>query len=105
MVKNCHWGDLTKTNFEADDAGFETAVLLNRDGFLTEGPGLNAFAVIDRRVVSPRRGALEGITRLSIMEHCQELGIPHTIRPISRGELEEAHEIFFSTTAGGIMPV
>ena len=105
MVKNCHWGDLTKTNFEADDAGFETAVLLNRDRFLTEGPGLNAFAVIDRRVVSPRRGALEGITRLSIMELCQELGIPHTIRPISRGELEEAHEIFFSTTAGGIMPV
>jgi len=104
-VKNFHWGDMTKANFEAHDAGFDTAVLLDRDGFLTEGPGFNAFAVIHGTVVSPSRGALEGITRLSVKELCGELGIPHEIRPISRTELEEADEVFFSTTAGGIMPV
>jgi branched-chain amino acid aminotransferase len=104
-VKNFHWGDLTKANFEAHDAGFETAVLLDRDGFLTEGPGFNTFAVIEGTVVSPPRGALEGITRLSVNELCEELGIPHAIRPISRADLEDADEIFFSTTAGGVMPV
>ncbi len=103
-VKNFHWGDLTAALFEAHDAGFDTAVLLDHEGFLTEGPGYNAFAVIDGTVVSPPRGALEGITRLSVKELCEELGIPHAIRPISRAELEDADEIFFSTTAGGVMP-
>ena len=103
-VKNFHWGDLTAALFEAHDAGFDTAVLLDHEGFLTEGPGYNAFAIIDGTVVSPPRGALEGITRLSVNELCDELGIPHAIRPISRAELEDADEIFFSTTAGGVMP-
>jgi branched-chain amino acid aminotransferase len=104
-VKNFHWGDLTAALFEAHDAGFDTAVLLDREGFLTEGPGYNVFAVMEGTVVSPPRGALEGITRLSVKELCEELDIPHAIRPISRAEFEEADEIFFSTTAGGIMPV
>jgi branched-chain amino acid aminotransferase len=104
-VKNFHWGDLTAALFEAHDAGVDTAVLLDRDGFLTEGRGYNCFAVIDGEVVSPPRGALEGITRLSVKELCEELGIPHAVRPIARADLEEADEIFFSTTAGGIMPV
>jgi branched-chain amino acid aminotransferase len=52
-VKTFHWGDLTKASFEAFDAGFETAVLLDRDGYLTEGPGYNVFVVIDGVVVSP----------------------------------------------------
>ncbi|HEX2528232.1 MAG TPA: aminotransferase class IV [Geminicoccus sp.] len=103
-VKNFHWGDLTQALFEAHDAGFETAVLLDQEGNLTEGPGYNVFAVIDGTVVSPPKGALEGITRLSVKELCEDLGIPHAIRPISRAELEEADEIFFSTTAGGVMP-
>jgi branched-chain amino acid aminotransferase len=104
-VKNFHWGDLTKANFEAFDSGFETAVLLDRDGFLTEGPGFNVFAVMNGEVLSPPRGALEGITRRSVMELCAELGIAHTVRPISRQELEDSDEVFFSTTAGGVMPV
>lgn len=104
-VKNFHWGDLTAALFEAVDAGFDTAVLLDQQGFLTEGPGYNAFAVIDGTVVSPPEGALEGITRLSVFELCQSLGIPCEVRPIPRAELEEADEVFFSTTAGGIMPV
>jgi branched-chain amino acid aminotransferase len=104
-VKNFHWGDLTGALFEAHDAGFDTAVLLDQDGNVTEGPGYNVFAVLDGTVVTPPEGALEGITRLSVFELCDGLDIPHAIRPISRHELEEADEIFFSTTAGGIMPV
>ncbi|WP_159715962.1 aminotransferase class IV [Geminicoccus flavidas] len=104
-VKNFHWGDLTRALFEAHDAGFETALLLDQEGNLTEGPGYNAFAIINGTVVSPPRGALEGITRLSVKELCEELGIPFETRPIPRAELEEADEILLSTTAGGVMPV
>ena len=73
--------------------------------FVTEGPGFNVFTVIDGIVASPPRGALEGITRLSVFELCEALGIPTQTRTISRAEIEGADEIFFSTTAGGIMPV
>jgi branched-chain amino acid aminotransferase len=104
-VKNFHWGDLTKASFEAHDAGFEAAVLLDAEGMVTEGPGFNVFAVIDDAVVTPDRGALEGITRLSVFELCAELGIAHAARPISGEEFANADEVFFSTTAGGIMPV
>jgi len=40
-VKNYHWGDMTKGLFEALDAGYDTAVLLDDNGFVTEGPGFN----------------------------------------------------------------
>src|SRR3546814_4733440 len=75
-IKNYHWGDLTRALFEAKDAGADNAVLLDFDGYVTEGPGFNVFAVIDGAVVSPDRGALEGITRQSVLELCAEMGIP-----------------------------
>src|SRR6266404_842354 len=103
-VKNFHWGDLTRGLFEAADQGADNCVLLDRDGFVTEGPGFNVFAVTGGAVVSPDRGALEGITRLSVIELCDELGIPCAVRPLPAAELRDADEIFLATTAGGIMP-
>ncbi len=103
-VKNFHWGDLTRGLFEALDQGVDTCILLDREGFVTEGPGFNVFAVSDRSVVTPDRGALEGITRLSVIELCDELDIDCAIRPLPAAELRDADEIFLATTAGGIMP-
>ena len=103
-VKNFHWGDLTRGLFEALDAGADNCVLLDREGFVTEGPGFNVFAVTDGSVATPDRGALEGITRLSVNELCDELRIPFAIRPLKADELRDADEIFLATTAGGIMP-
>ncbi len=103
-VKNFHWGDLTRGLFEAADRGADNCVLLDRDGFVTEGPGFNVFAVTDGAVVTSNHGALEGITRLSVQELCGDLGMPFEIRPLPAAELREADEIFLATTAGGIMP-
>ena len=103
-VKNFHWGDLTRGLFEAYDQGADNCVLLDRDGFVTEGPGYNVFAVTDGAVATPDRGSLEGITRLSVMELCKDLGLGFAIRPLPAAELREADEIFLATTAGGIMP-
>jgi branched-chain amino acid aminotransferase len=103
-VKNFHWGDLTRANFEAREQGAETPILLDRHGNVTEGPGFNVFGVIDGKVVTPRSGALEGITRRTVLELCDELKIPSEARDISRAEFEAVDEVFFSTTAGGIMP-
>lgn len=103
-VKNFHWGDLTRGLFEAFDAGCDTAVLLDADGFVTEAPGFNVFAVIGGTVVTPDRGVLEGITRLSIIELCAELGLSCEVRPLAAEELRQADEIFLATTAGGVFP-
>jgi branched-chain amino acid aminotransferase len=103
-VKNFHWGDLTQGLFEAYDRKADTCVLLDRDGFVTEGPGFNVFAVSDGAVATPDRGALEGITRMSVLEICAELGIRCNVKPVRAAELRDADEIFLATTAGGIMP-
>ena len=104
-VKNFHWGDLTQSLFEAQDAGADYAVLLDAEGNVTEGAGFNVMCVRDGKVVSPARGALEGITRASVFELCDEMGIPHEVRDIPAAEFRAADEIFTCTTAGGIMPV
>lgn len=104
-IKNYHWGDMTRGLFEAQDAGADNAVLLDPDGYVTEGPGFNVFAVIGGTVVSPDRGALEGITRMSVLELCDELGIPARLGRITADELRDADEVFCATTAGGVMPV
>jgi branched-chain amino acid aminotransferase len=103
-VKNFHWGDLTRGLFEAHDQGADNCVLLDRDGFVTEGPGFNVFSVTDGAVATSDHGSLEGITRLSVQELCAELGVPFEIRRLPVAELREADEVFLATTAGGIMP-
>jgi len=103
-IKNFHWGDLTQALFEAQDRGADNAVLLDAGGHLTEGPGFNVFVVKDGQVLSPDRGALDGVTRKSVFELCAEMAIPFVVRPIAGAEVLEADEIFLTTTAGGIMP-
>jgi branched-chain amino acid aminotransferase len=104
-IKNYHWGDLTRALFEAADAGLDNAVLLDAEGHVTEGPGFNIFAVIDGVVVTPDRGALEGITRKSVLELCAELDVPTRIGRLTAEDLRNADEAFCTTTAGGVMPV
>lgn len=103
-IKNYHWGDMVRALFEAEDAGADNAVLLDADGIVTEGPGFNVFMVRDGEVRSPDRGALEGITRQTVFDLCDEMGVPWRIGPITADELREADEVFTATTAGGVMP-
>ncbi|MGZ5909859.1 MAG: aminotransferase class IV, partial [Reyranella sp.] len=80
-------------------------ILCDAEGYVTEGPGFNIFIVKDGRVLTPDRGSLQGITRLTVLEICAELGLEAAVAPIPRGLLEDADEVFAATTAGGVMPV
>ena len=104
-VKNYQWSDLTSGLMEAHDHGYDTAILCDAEGYVTEGPGFNLFVVKDGRVLTPDRGSLHGITRLTVLEMCAELGLPAAIAAIPRSLLEDADEVFAATTAGGVMPV
>ena len=104
-VKNYHWGDFTNALFEVEDQDADYAVLIGADGFVAECPGSNVFAVLDGVVTSPGHGALEGITRKTVHELCDLLGLENTQRNITRDELAAADEVFMASTAGGVMPI
>ena len=104
-IKNYNRGDMTRAMFEAEDAGVDSAIMLDHEGFVTEGPGFNIFAARDGELVTPDRGALEGITRKATLELCADIGIPAREGRLRAEDLHEADEVFAVTTAGGIMPV
>lgn len=103
-LKNYMWRDFTRGMFEAHDKGFDTAILLDQDGYLTEGAGFNVLIVKDNQVITPDRGALRGVTRESVLDLCPELGLEPKIAPITFDDLMDADEVLTTTTAGGVMP-
>jgi branched-chain amino acid aminotransferase len=90
---------------EALKKGGEACVLTDAEGNLTESAGSNVFLVKDGVVVTPSDGCLEGITRQTTFDLCEEFGIPCEVRKVGADELRNADEAFFTTTAGGIMPM
>ncbi len=104
-IKNFQWGDLTGGAWEALDGGAEAGILLDADGNVTEGAGYNVFAILDGVLRTPAEGALLGVTRRTVLELAAEMGLPTHIGRLSGDELRSAQEIFFTTTAGGVMPV
>jgi branched-chain amino acid aminotransferase len=104
-AKNYHWLDLTMGLYEAYERGGETAILVDREGNVVEGPGFNVFVVRDGVILTPDSGVLEGITRRTVMELASDLGTPLERRSVPAGEMRRAREVFFTSTAGGIMPV
>ena len=104
-VKNYHWGDFTQGIFEAKDKDYETVILLDYDGNVTEGPGFNVFAVKDKVLITPDRGVLAGVSRKTVLEMAEHLGINTSIRSLSVEELLEADEVFLSSSGGGVIPI
>lgn len=104
-VKNYHWLDMVMGLFEAYDRGGETAVVVDMQGNLSEGPGFNIFAVKDRTITTPARGVLEGITRKTVIELATTYGCDVMQRSLSVDEARTADEVFISSTAGGIIPI
>lgn len=104
-VKNYHWLDLVKGLYAAYDQGAETAILVDTNGNVAEGPGFNIFAVKDGTIATPDHGVLMGITRQTIFDMTDSLGIRCEARDISPDELRSADEVFVTSTAGGVMPV
>jgi len=105
-IKNYHWLDMTMALFEAYDKGEDTAVLVDADGNLVEGPGFNVFVRHGDTVITPERGVLQGVTRATVLEllHAEpKLKVEPGLLPASLAMA--ADEAFITSTAGGVMPV
>ena len=104
-AKNFHWGDFNRGLYEAHERGGDTVALSDLDGNVSEGPGFNVFRVQGGRVTTPVGTVLEGITRLTVQELCEELEIGFEYGTVPADTLREADEAFLSSTAGGVIPV
>jgi branched-chain amino acid aminotransferase len=104
-IKNYQWGDLTAASFEAKERGARSAILMDADNCVAEGPGFNVVLVKDGELVSPSRNALPGITRLTVFEIAESMGVRATLRDVTSRELYEADELMAVTTAGGVTPI
>ena len=104
-IKNYHWMDLVTGMLDAYEKGNDTAVLVDENNNITEGPGFNLFCVNGSGIFTPDHGVLEGITRQSVFDLAKELNLPITKKSISVEELYNAEELFATSTAGGIMPI
>jgi len=104
-IKNYHWLDMVMALFEAYDHHADTAVLVDAEGNLVEGPGFNVFARHADTVITPARGVLEGVTRATILELLarQEFQVKLEFLPVATAKT--ADEVFITSTAGGVMPV
>ena len=94
-------------NTEALDDGYDEAMLLDANGFVSEGSGENVFVVKDGVVYTPdlSAGALNGITRNTVLHICQDLGLEVVQKRITRDEIYICDEAFFSGTAAEITPI
>jgi len=82
-------------------------MLLDASGFVSEGAGENLFVVKDGVVYTPdlSAGALNGITRNTVLHICKDLGLEVVQKRITRDEVYISDEAFFSGTAAEITPI
>ncbi|HZD71334.1 MAG TPA: branched-chain amino acid transaminase [Actinomycetes bacterium] len=92
---------------EALQAGYDEGILLNTNGFVTDGSGENLFAVSEGTLMTPplAAGCLAGITRASIMRIAADAGIPVRETNLVRTDLYLADEAFFTGTAAEVVPI
>jgi branched-chain amino acid aminotransferase len=92
---------------EVVSAGYDEAILLNSSGSVSDGSGENVFIVKNGEVITPptSAGALEGITRDSVINIARDLNIPVVERELVRTDLYLADEVFFTGSAAEIVPI
>ena len=92
---------------EALKAGYDEAILLSPQGFVSECTGENIFLIKHGRLVTPpvQAGALQGITQNSVMAIARDLGYEVAIDNILRSDLYTADEAFLSGTAAEVVPI
>ncbi|MEC5210518.1 branched-chain amino acid aminotransferase [Psychrobacter sp. PL15] len=94
-------------NREVTRNGYDEAIMMDSQGYVCQGSGENLFLVKNGELHTPdlAGGALDGITRRSIIQFAEDLGIKVTERRITRDEFYLADEIFMTGTAAEVTPI
>jgi len=93
-------------NAEVTAHGYDEALLLDTEGYVSEGAGENVFMVRDGVLYTPDLAScLDGITRSAVITLAQDLGISVREKRITRDEMYCADELFFTGTAAEVTPI
>jgi hypothetical protein len=93
-------------NQEVTAEGYDEALLLDTEGYVSEGAGENVFIVKAGKIYTPDLAScLDGITRDSVLTMARDLGIEITEKRITRDEIYCADEAFFTGTAAEVTPI
>ncbi len=93
-------------NQEVTAHGYDEALLLDTEGYVSEGSGENVFIVRNGTLYTPDLAScLDGITRDAVMTMARDLGIPVVEKRITRDEMYCADEAFFTGTAAEVTPI
>ncbi len=106
-VKSLNYLNNALAKQEAKRQGADEALLLNAAGSVAEASVANVFAVRGGRLLTPpgSDGALEGITRASVLEIAAQLGVPSDERTLGRYDLIAADEVFLTGSGAKVVPV
>lgn len=106
-VKSLNYLNNILAKIEAKQAGCMEALMLNQQGYVSECTADNIFVVKEGTVLTPATfyGALEGITRETILELLDPLGIPYKETALTRYDIYTAQECFMTGSGAEIMPV
>jgi branched-chain amino acid aminotransferase len=93
-------------NQEVTADGYDEALLLDTDGYVSEGAGENVFIVKAGKIYTPDLAScLDGITRDSVLTMARDMGIEIIEKRITRDEMYCADEAFFTGTAAEVTPI
>ncbi len=104
-IKSLNYLPVIMMRFIAREGGFDEAICLSQDGHVAEAPGENVFIISDGVVMTPAREILEGITRETVIEIARSEGYMVQEKDLTLYDLYNADEAFFSSSAGGVMPI
>lgn len=106
-IKSLNYLNNILAKIEANQAGVVEGIMLNQDGYVSEGTSDNIFIVRGGVLITPplSAGILEGITRNSVLELAGELGIKVAEELFTRHDLYTAEECFLTGTAAELIPV
>ena len=91
---------------EALKEGYDEALLLDTENYVSEGSGENLFAVKNEELLTPSLDAsLDGITRKAIISLAEELGIKVNVKDLSESDITSSDELFFTGTAAEVVPI
>lgn len=106
-IKSLNYLNNILVKIQANHADVGEAIMLNSQGYVAEGSSDNIFIVKKGVVYTPPcyLGALEGITRNTIIELCEELGYKLKEEPFTLHDVYVADEVFFTGTAAEVIAV
>lgn len=104
-IKSLNYLNLVLARLESRAAGVDEALLLDMHGHVCEAPGYNVVSVRGRTVRTPVSDILEGVTRQTVMDMAAADGYDVRAENLELYDLYTADEVFFCSTAGGLIPV